>query len=176
MRVEFAFLAKAVDLGPHGTFSVQEGGLETMEAEKVPGAVSSLTAISQIAADKEEDLGEHRLCIQVFSPQGNKINAFPEITFQLGQSIQGPSSMEKFLCVTPMQGMPLPAQGVYEIRFSVDDQVLKSIPLLVRTPELDELALQQEIAKHILPLAQLDELAEKNPPPQSWYEEEELPF
>src|SRR2546421_508267 len=42
--------------------------------------------------------------------------------------------------------------------------------------QLEEMALQREIAKHTLPLSRLVKLVEKSPPPQSWYDEEDLPF
>ena len=42
--------------------------------------------------------------------------------------------------------------------------------------QLEEMAARRQIDKHILPIAELLTLAEKSPPHQSWYDEEDLPF
>src|SRR5437016_2302185 len=131
MRVENAFLAQSISLNPDGTFFVFNGGVNLADASTLPSTLSALSALLQLVAESEDEVGEHRVRIRVIGPNQQQM-APPEHVFRFEKKSEFPWSDPKFIFVADLQGMPVNTEGVHEIRLEVDGRAVKSLSLFVR--------------------------------------------
>jgi hypothetical protein len=73
MEVEYAFLAKFIDMAPDGLFSVHGGGVAALAADQFPFEVPTLFLLVRLKASAEELKGEHRAQFTLTGPNGQEL-------------------------------------------------------------------------------------------------------
>lgn len=153
MHLESFILADAATVA-EGKLYVHGGGISRINAPSLPLAMQ-LTAAIRLIIDRE-DLGRsHQVMLVVVDPDGSML--MPPISFEPVFEDRNPQMLpdeEQSLQVTLGMGLQFSRAGTYRIKLTVDEEVLRDMPLPVATLTEDQF---RELAVHQPP---------SPPPPQ----------
>ena len=140
MELDFAVLADGVSLDPDGKITLVGLGVDAVVAQSVPAVHPRLVVAVRVWASEDEAREEHRVDVEVFAPDGERVGATHSLTvpmtdeqLELARSV--PLAGVGIAAVLDTRGLPMPAFGRYEIAIKWDGEPLRSLPIaLVKPP------------------------------------------
>jgi hypothetical protein len=131
VEVAHAFLAVSAEITPDGKFHVLSGDIDTLRGH-FPGILEQpLSLVVKILFSAEECNRDYQLRVELLNPDGRTLEALdrPIHPPLLGQA----NRRTKLTFMLRFLGIHFPAPGDYAIRLSVNNEVLKTLPLYVES-------------------------------------------
>ncbi len=115
MRLLYSILAKYVELGPDGIFTLVGGGFSGLFSEHLPTTLSNISLLMKVIADPEEN-GDFRLAVSLADPSGALIASGTAI---IPFTIQPNPDRREVSCLFQMQGLEIQRPGTHTFHISL---------------------------------------------------------
>ncbi len=130
MHIAFALFADAANLSQEGKLNIL-GVFDALQVGSLPALHPRATLVLRFKAGAA-DVGGHALRLEWQSPSGETLWS---TTGELSVAALPPGAAELDMPLIAMIDLPIDRAGEYQMRVGVDDTLLTSLPLHVRTPE-----------------------------------------
>ena len=131
MDLDYALLAQNAEFTPDGRLHVFGGSVEHYAAAGFPSTGASLVLVLRLLARGNEHVSEHTLNLELRGPDGKPVNKPRPVKFRFNPPQDDPPRRGSYFAVIGLQEAVFPAPGEYQLRISVDDQRVKSLPLTI---------------------------------------------
>jgi hypothetical protein len=130
MHIAFALFADAANLSQEGKLNIL-GVFDALQVGSLPALHPRATLVLRFKAGPA-DVGAHKLRLEWRSPSGEPLWSTEG---ELSVAALPPGAAELDMPLIAMIDLPIDRAGEYQMQVAVDDALLTSLPLHVRTPE-----------------------------------------
>ncbi len=127
MEVEFAFLADAAQA--ESKLYILGAGIEAIRAQQFPAAHPYMSFVLKLRLHPTECDRQHRLEIEVWDPDGNRIGPQLSSQFSAGRHATDPTRPVFVQTVLNIVGMEFSKAGAYAFHIIVNGQHAKTVDL-----------------------------------------------
>jgi hypothetical protein len=131
MRLGYAFVANAAEVGQDGRFFVLGGGIDGIEVPAVPAVMPALAIVVNISFEPEECGEVHRFRMTLTGPDGNDAGPQGQVDLRPRQSEPAYRNGTTLSVAVSMIGLPLGHQGEYAFNLFVGDRLIGRISFWV---------------------------------------------
>lgn len=117
MRLLYSILAKYVELGPDGIFTVVGGGFSGVSTEHLPAKLSNISLLMKVQAGPEEN-GDFRLAVTLADPSGALVASGSAI---IPFTINPNPERREVSCLFQMLGLEIQRAGTHTFHISLYD-------------------------------------------------------
>ena len=129
MEIQFALLADSVNETKEGKLNIM-GVFDRIFCRGFPAQHRNMSLVLMITGTFR-DVGKHRLQISLVNGDGKRISGEPMPTIPFRMQAPGPGKAPRHRAVVHIQDTPFLEEDDYEIRISVDDRHLGTVPITV---------------------------------------------
>jgi hypothetical protein len=137
MKLAYAMLADAAEIGSSGKLSMVGGDFDSIPAPGFPVLHPRMTIVIKLLLRPEELERDHQLRVEILAPTGLNIAPSETQPITTSQALRpnSPKDDAKYYLVVTLPIIMFPMPGRYEVRMLVDDVLLGTLPLdLIEQP------------------------------------------
>ena len=127
MKLQFAFLARAVEVTDKGTFDVVGGGFDLFRGRKFPAPAPSMALVARIGFTPEELQNDQELRVELVGPGGTPMRESRVPITKDDSGRQGPVTV-----ALNYNFIEFPGPGDYAFRLMIGNHDLGEVALGVR--------------------------------------------
>ncbi len=131
MKLEFAFLADAVDIRNDGQFSVVGGGFDLLRAPSFPAMKYAMALVGRVVFEPVEMDKNYLMLCEIIGPDGTTIPPALYLSMKPFSHPIGPNRSNWMTFCFNYQGVQFPTPGDYFLRLSIDKEILGQVSISV---------------------------------------------
>jgi hypothetical protein len=135
MELTFAFLADAADLSADGRLHVLGADYDALLCESFPVVIPSVVLVAKLSVAPAELDQRHVARVELSHPNGQRIVLVDDVPMTTSSNRLRPGKPSGSTLILSMGFVHLPEPGDYGVHLLVDGREMKTLPLLLASPE-----------------------------------------